>query len=382
MRPPAGRGILLPLVLWCGSIPGYPAFSARGSYSGAGLARGFRGATRPPTPRALNPLTTTRMDAGATPGINCPAFLLDFDGTLCDSVTDTTQAAFSAATGLWPDEMEAALVLDPRDAGVRKSWVGGDWSKYDKDKRISEDIPRWFEEKLRQLRPVLAKGSDAVLAARLIVTDAVNAKASSLGERPLAAGEIVENWDVLRESMLYRVQHQPSELEKQYEDSRPDMHMDAQHWLQRNPLFPGVASSLAQSSVAFYVITRRDVAFTQRVLDVAGIAIPAERIIFAENGRTKADVLVEVAGTLGVGVEDGISSLVYVDDDVNVVQELVSDLRLVGKVRVLFAEWGYSSPSQKAKAARFPRVTTIRALQEAFVGAEPPPPAGFRQTPL
>ena len=117
------------------------------------------------------------------PSENSPAFLLVFDGTLvihhhqpnkththfgcsachthtliitltyvhvlhtqCDSVADTTQAACSAAAMLWPDDMQAAKMLDPRDAGVRKSWVGGDWSEYSDDRRLSSEIPRWLEE--------------------------------------------------------------------------------------------------------------------------------------------------------------------------------------------------------------------------------------------
>jgi len=296
------------------------------------------------------------MGAHAWPGV-----VLDFDGVLCDSVADTTHAAFSAATELWPDDMKAALALDPRDAGVRKSWVGGDWSTYADDKRINEDIPRWLEEKMRQIRPVVSRGSDAVLAARLCVTDAVNSKTSSLGERPLAAGEIVENWDVLRESMLYRVQYQPSELEESFAEQRLDSRVPVEVWAERNPVFPSIAASVATSSAPIYVITRRDTDFTQSVLGSAGVKVPSDRIVFAENGRKKADVLVDIVAAVGGGE----APLLYVDDNVNVVREVVGDLRLVGKLKVCFAEWGYSSPSQKAEAARFPRVTNVNMRQFA-----------------
>ncbi len=50
-------------------------------------------------------------------------FLIDFDGTLCDSIADTTQAAISAANILWPAEMQAALSLNPR----RRSQIVGRW---------------------------------------------------------------------------------------------------------------------------------------------------------------------------------------------------------------------------------------------------------------
>jgi len=291
-----------------------------------------------------------------------PAFLLDFDGTLCDSVADTTQAAFTAATMLWPDDMNAVEMIDPRDAGVRKSWVGGDWSEYSDDRRLSSEIPRWLEEKMRQLRPVVSRGSDAVLAARLIVTDATNAKTSTLGERPLAVGEIVENWDVLRESMLFRVKFQPAELEESFSDQRPDRHMLFDDWAKQNPIFPGIAAAIAGSNAHFYVITRRDVGFTLKVLESSGISVPVDNIFFAEQGRTKSDILVELVSKISAA-EDDETPLVYIDDNANVVRDLVGDLRLADKVRVYFAEWGYSSPSQKAMAARFPRVTTVNLEQ-------------------
>ena len=40
-------------------------------------------------------------------------------------------------------------MIEARDAGVRSSWVGYDWSSYEEDK--GEDIPRWLEEKVRQV---------------------------------------------------------------------------------------------------------------------------------------------------------------------------------------------------------------------------------------
>lgn len=93
--------------------------------------------------------------------------------------------------------------------------------------------------------------------------------------------------------------------------------------------------------------------------------MPADRIFFVEPGRKKVDVLVDIASRLAAEDDGGAAPLAYVDDNVNVVRHAVSDLRLAGKVQVFFAEWGYSSPSQKAMAARFPRVTNIGLPQFA-----------------
>lgn len=365
LRPRAcATAVLFPLTLCCAAAEAFVV-------PGAGLAGAVRRAprcrepgTRGPALGARRQVAQMRLHDGEQAS-DCGAFLLDFDGTVCDSVADTTQAAFSAATKLWPQDMEAALALDPRDAGVRKSWVGGDWSEYEDDRRICENVPRWLQEKMRQLRPVVSRGSDAVLAARLCVTDAVNSKTSTLGERPLAAGEIVENWDVLRESMLYRVKYQPAELEESFADQVTGKDLSLEDWADLNPLYPGIAASISESRAPIYILTRREVGFTRNVLQRAGVAVPADRIFFVEPGRKKVDVLVDIASRLAAEDDGGAAPLAYVDDNVNVVRHAVSDLRLAGKVQVFFAEWGYSSPSQKAMAARFPRVTNIGLPQFA-----------------
>jgi len=169
--------------------------------------------------------------------------------------------------------------------------------------------------------------------------------------------------------MLFRVDYQPAELEESFSCQRPDRHMPYQVWAEQNPIFPGIAASISRSGAPFYVITRRDVDFTRNVLECSGIRVPADRIFFAEKGRTKCDVLVELASK--VSAANGEVPLVYVDDNVDVVRDVVGDLRLADKLRVYFAEWGYSSSSQKAMAARFPRVTNVNLQQfHALVGGE------------
>ena len=59
--------------------------------------------------------------------------------------------------------MAEVAELTPRDAGVRKAWVGGDWSKYaeDEEGRASDEMPRWLLEKLRMISPVVATSGGA-----------------------------------------------------------------------------------------------------------------------------------------------------------------------------------------------------------------------------
>ena len=52
---------------------------------------------------------------------------LDFDGVLCDSEPELTRSAWRTAVELWPDRMVLASELDPKAAGARRAWVGGNW---------------------------------------------------------------------------------------------------------------------------------------------------------------------------------------------------------------------------------------------------------------
>ena len=58
---------------------------------------------------------------------------LDFDGVIVDSEPESTRAAWRAALELWPDIMEEAPSIDPREAGVLRKWTGGSWDEMSKD---------------------------------------------------------------------------------------------------------------------------------------------------------------------------------------------------------------------------------------------------------
>jgi hypothetical protein len=115
--------------------------------------------------------------------------------------------------------MQQSTGIGPREAGVRSSWVGYQWSEYEEDS--GDDIPRWLEEKLKQVRPVTSGPADFVLAARLCVSEALagrNHKRS--GRRPLTAGEIIENWVEMKDVLYMRCNTTVEELEHMFTEER------------------------------------------------------------------------------------------------------------------------------------------------------------------
>ena len=141
------------------------------------------------------PLSSPR----AAPPLLCApsstVWALDFDGVIVDSEPESTRAAWRAALELWPDIMEEAPSIDPREAGVLRKWTGGSWDEMRKD--AGDGMPGWLAAKVRQLRPVVETGYENTLLMRLCVEEALSAKrgAGVTGTRPLSAGEILASWD-------------------------------------------------------------------------------------------------------------------------------------------------------------------------------------------
>ena len=87
--------------------------------------------------------------ARAAPPLLCApsqtVWALDFDGVIVDSEPESTRAAWRAALELWPDIMEEAPSIDPREAGVLRKWTGGSWDEMRKD--AGDGMPGWLAAK-------------------------------------------------------------------------------------------------------------------------------------------------------------------------------------------------------------------------------------------
>ena len=172
--------------------------------------------------------------------------VLGLDGVLVDSEPAITRCAWLTAQRLWPEMMEAVTEVSARQAGVRKAWVGYDWSALTGIEEAT-GMPSWLAAKLRQLRPVVRDGGyEAVLLARLCAEEALAASKGDRGARPLSVGEIELGWEEgLREVLMARYRVAKEELgaasEAEEEAWRAD---DAAGWLAANRFYPGAAEAL------------------------------------------------------------------------------------------------------------------------------------------
>eukprot|EP00960_Hanusia_phi_P038195 753320-Hanusia_phi.AAC.2 len=208
-------------------------------------------------------------------------YVFDFDGVLCNTVSNSVETAILAARHLWPETMQECNYLSARDAGVRKSWVGYDWSQYEADE--GNEVPRWLEEKLKQLRPVATDPADLVLAARLCVSEAVTAKRSPSGERPLSAGEMVENWDFMRDVLLHKYKCKRNDLLDIFSAHEAAGKDDIAHWMRNNPLYPGIDETLRGCADELYILTTNEQDFTNMVLQRSGVELEPSRVLKASQ---------------------------------------------------------------------------------------------------
>ena len=202
----------------------------------AGKFRSIHG-TIPPT-RGMVLLAATAIRGLRAPPARMqiePTIVVGLDGVLVDSEPATTRCAWLTAQRLWPEIMESVTEVSARQAGVRKAWVGYDWSALTGVEEAT-GMPSWLAAKLRQLRPVVRDGGyEAVLLARqgpsnlepkptrkpkpkprpkpkpnpnqarLCAEEAIASSKGDRGARPLSVGEIELSWqEGLREVLMAR----------------------------------------------------------------------------------------------------------------------------------------------------------------------------------
>ena len=331
---------------------------------------------------------------------NEPTIVVGLDGVLIDSEPATTRCAWLTAQSLWPEIMDAVTEVSARQAGVRKAWVGYDWSALTGVEEAT-GMPSWLGAKLRQLRPVVRDGGyEAVLLARLCAEEALASSKGDRGARPLSVGEIELGWqEGLRDVLMARYGVTKQELAAVSEAEEEAWRCaDATGWLAANGFFPGALEALrrcdAEARCRLLLLSRRpsrqaqhspgphahpspephpsanphpnpdhipnpapNPAQARELLEHA--EVPGLRLLEPEEweGSTKADALAALRRARPE------AELRFVDDSARTLLTCASDPRLL-PVALHFASYGYSSASQAARIGAVPRMRTLTRSQE------------------
>lgn len=127
-----------------------------------------------------------------------------------------------------------------------------------------------------------------------------------------------------------------------------------ERWLGQQTLYPGVRGLLERLQGRFYVVTAKDAISVQRILAHHGVTIAPAQIY--GSCRNKVEVFDEIARAHGIDRE----SVWFFDDNVfNVVD---ADKR---GYRAVWADWGFHAPDHLALAER---AALRRVSLAAFVG--------------
>ena len=293
---------------------------------------------------------------------------LDFDGVLCDSEPELTRSAWRTAVELWPDRMVLASELDPKAAGARRAWVGGNWDGLKGEDE--EGLPTWLKEKMRVIRPCIETVYETVLLMRLCVEEAVAASSGSSGSRPLTPGEITTNFGPeMRDTLLARYGIRAEDAIEKYGSVRDAwIEGDEAGWLAANGFYDGACDAVRSAAAAgeheLYVVTTKQQRFAQALLRSQGIHLDDDRV-FGLGSGPKAETL----RTLAQRHPD--LPLSFVEDKVETLRAVANDLSLLSTT-LYFAEWGYSTAEQQAAAASMPRVRSLSRSEDLAVVFKPP----------
>ena len=224
----------------------------------------------------------------------------DFDGVICDSISECLLASHNA-------------------------WVQLH-SGNDEDRILNKDvIPASRQEKFRRLRPYLRGAEDFIpllLAA----------------ERDLEV-ESQQDFDLLRR----RLQSKLADYQQAFYHDRDYLrtnHRDL--WLNLNPLFDGVGHSLGARAhyEGVYILTTKRQPDVMDILTHHGIQFPAEQVhsVASDEKLERLKTLIDRAG-----VEP--EQTIYIEDQIDY---LISAAHI--GVDVYLAEWGYISTEQRHSA--------------------------------
>ncbi|KAL3150803.1 hypothetical protein ABBQ32_000564 [Trebouxia sp. C0010 RCD-2024] len=210
-------------------------------------------------------------------------FALDFDGVLVDSEPEISSSAIAAASEYWPEEF--GHLDDAANHQVRHN--------------------------LRQVRPVLVNGVEALVMARMVLED------------PSCTDSIIHDWQSLLPATLKQWGVEQKDLQSFFEDFRNNLlqnHEDK--WVKRHVMYPGLQETLKNCKHPWQILNKP--------------------MVKEQNATVH-----------------------FVDDRYETVKAVAAEPSL-SPIRVYMADWGYSTQAEKeaAKDTKGVRLISLTEFQE------------------
>lgn len=239
-------------------------------------------------------------------------FVLDFDGVLVDSEPEVSMSAYTSARDYWPELFRGATEEDK--AAVLKG--------------------------LRSCRPVLVRGYESMVMARLL-----------LQGQEGTSDRILSSWETLLPQTLEEWGESWETLQKAFEEHRATwLDRDRDGWLACNKPYPGIVDALSTCEAPFYIASSK-AAHRVSVLATEALGMevdPGSPRLFCSlipPNEKKVEALREISRR---PVCDG-ARLHFVDDRLETLKAALA-AGLGGAWSLYLADWGYCTPEEKDEA--------------------------------
>jgi phosphoglycolate phosphatase-like HAD superfamily hydrolase len=241
---------------------------------------------------------------------------LDFDGVLCDGLTEYFQSAWRAYCQIWQLEQQT-----PKEN---------------------------LEISFSKLRPVIETGWEMPVLLRALI----------LG---ISENKILQDWSKVAQQIVTSEQLEAKNLAKTLDAIRDEwIQGNLESWLALHRFYPGVAHKvqqiLAEGTTRVFIITTKEGRFVRRLLQQQGIELPGESIIGKESKRPKHETLRQIIAARGK------VKVWFVEDRLNTLRSLQQQPDLQ-EVRLYLADWGYNTEPER-EAAREDASIQLLSLQQ------------------
>ncbi|MDZ8024935.1 MAG: HAD family hydrolase [Nostoc sp. SerVER01] len=244
---------------------------------------------------------------------------LDFDGVICDGLIEYFEVAWRTYSEIW----SSANDTPPDDLALR----------------------------FYRLRPVIETGWEMPVLIKALMNGISDEK-------------ILHEWVTITPQILLDDKLQAREIGAKLDNLRDEwIATDLDGWLSLHRFYPGVVEKIkltVADGVKLYIVTTKEGRFVQQLLQQEGVTLPAAAIFGKEVKRPKYEILRELKQT----ELDKPVSLWFVEDRLKTLQ-LVKQQTDLEDVKLLLADWGYNTQTERESAQHDPRIHLLSLSQFA-----------------
>jgi phosphoglycolate phosphatase-like HAD superfamily hydrolase len=242
---------------------------------------------------------------------------LDFDGVICDGLSEYFQSTKKTYYELWGD----------------------------RDRSIVENLASRFY----RLRPVIETGWEMPILLRALILDVPEEK-------------IFFDWAEVAEQIIVWENLNKKYIAQLLDTIRDrEIARDLGAWLDLHKFYPGVIKTIQRilnSSTQFYIITTKESRFVKQILGQAGIDLENKQIFGKENKRPKYEILRAL-----IDLQESEPLDIWFIEDRLKTLDLVRQQEDLEQVKLYLADWGYNTKQERNLAQKNPRIQLMSLSQ-------------------